>query len=201
MSTVDASGLTADTAERLTARTGASPPRPGDQAPGATTNAAVAVALPRERAWAVASAGQRLGLRIRSAGLAASMAIGSLGLWTVLPVTWLWMASNIMQSNLFSYMFALIGCPISMVVGARWLYGLQRRYDALRDASGRREHTGWLRSISDERRIFRRQLTLLDVMMCTSVLVAVAALALYYLVFSDPLVVTGPYAPGNEHGQ
>ncbi|HEX2015550.1 MAG TPA: hypothetical protein VGN69_02565 [Solirubrobacteraceae bacterium] len=132
--------------------------------------------------------------------LVSAMALGSLGLWTVLPIGWLWLASNLVRSNLFSYMFALIACPISMVQAARGLYHLQRRYQHLRQRAAPGPHpTGWLRSLSDERRSMKT-ITLLDWLMMLSVLVAIVTALIYYFLLSDPLVVTGPQAPGNEHG-
>jgi hypothetical protein len=126
------------------------------------------------------------------------MAAGSLSLWTVVPVGWLWLASNLVRSNLFSYLFALVACPVSMVQGAKGLYLLQERYDRVRAIERPATPTGWLRSLSAERRSLRG-LSALDWMMVLSVLAALVAWTLYYFVLSHPSVVTGPEAPGDEH--
>jgi len=137
--------------------------------------------------------------RVGAAGLVIVMALGSLSLWTVLPIAWLWLASNLVQSNLFSYMFALIACPVSMVQAARGLYAIQSVYSRLRHVGpGPAEHTGWLKSISGDRRSLRG-LTLLDWLMIASVVIALTTMIVYYFLLSHPLVVTGPEAPGNEH--
>ena len=132
--------------------------------------------------------------------LVAVMAAGSLAMWTLLPVAWLWLASRIMRSNLFSYLFALLACPASMVLFARQLGRVQDAYSRRSDLGGRsRRPSGWLRSASDERRALRG-LTLLDALLIASAVVALSTLLAYILFLSHPTVITGPTAPGNEHG-
>jgi hypothetical protein len=139
-------------------------------------------------------------LRIPVPVLVVVMAVGSLAMWTLVPVAWLWVASNIMRSNLFSYLFALVACPASMVLFAGQLGRVQDAYSRRSGLGGRsRRASGWLRSASDERRSLRG-LTLLDALLIASAMVALATLLAYIFFVSHPTVVTGPTAPGNEHG-
>jgi hypothetical protein len=126
-----------------------------------------------------------------AASLVVVMAVGSLSIWTVLPLTWLWLASNIIQTNMFSYLFALIACPVSMVQAARGLDALYFTYSRVRgQEAGPAAHTGWLKSISDERRSLR-SLNLLEWLTIGSVFAAFVGWVVYYFVLSHPAIGDG----------
>jgi hypothetical protein len=115
-------------------------------------------------------------LRVPVPVLVVVMAAGSLAIWTLVPVAWLWLASNVMRSNLFSYLLALVACPASMVLFAEQLGRVQDAYSRRSGLGGRsRRPSGWLRSASDERRA-PYGLTLLDALLIASAVVALATL-------------------------
>lgn len=144
---------------------------------------------------------RRPGSALAGAGLVLAMAVGSLALWTLLPLAWLWAASNVVESNLFVYLFALVACPVTIVLGASALYRVEAVY--LR-TTGRPAQTAaraaWLKSLRAERGR-RRGLGLLDVFMIASAVFAVVSFLLFVVLAGSGPETTGPLAPGDEHGR
>ena len=133
--------------------------------------------------------------------LVIAMAAGSLALWTLVPVAWLWLASNVVHSNLFSYLFALVACPASMVLLARQLGRVQDVYSRRAGPGGRPAGD---RAAGFDRRATRRRalrsFTLLDALLIASAVVAFATLLAYILFVSHPTIRHRADGPGNEHG-
>lgn len=130
--------------------------------------------------------------RIAAVGLIVLMAAGSLALWSAIPAGWLWLAGRLGDSNLFSYFVALVGCPITMVVGAEALYKLNELY---RRVTGRpptvAARAAWLTPISGEKKP-QRPRTILDVFMVVSALIAVIAFFVWQMFFAgSPLTGLG----------
>ncbi|MFL5820878.1 MAG: hypothetical protein ACJ76S_09400 [Solirubrobacteraceae bacterium] len=111
------------------------------------------------------------------------MAAGCVVLWLGIPLAWLRIASLLTDTGYVIYLVALFGCPLTM---ALWGWGLYRVNDVYLGLSGRqrpRAQQAWLES-ETQTSAARRELMLLDVMMVVSVLLALVALALWFLVFA-----------------
>ena len=58
-------------------------------------------------------------VRLAQVLLIALMVVGSLALWVVIPVFWIWLASRLQEGSsptLGPYLLVLFGIPISMVI-------------------------------------------------------------------------------------
>ena len=131
--------------------------------------------------------------------LVALMAVGSLALWTVLPLAWVWLAAAVGGTYFLSYLVALVGAPLTMIALAVGLYRVQNLYARLSGASkAMPQRPAWLKSVGGERT--RRPTTLLDVFLIASAVFAVIALIAWYFGLADAINPTGPLAPGDEHG-
>jgi hypothetical protein len=120
------------------------------------------------------------------------MAVGSLAVWTVIPAAWLWLSAQVGDSNQFSFLAALVACPITMALAVK---GLSRVHDAYLRISGRPgalvARSAWLRPISGERGD-RKPRTILDVFMIASGVLAVIALGAWLALFAgSPLTGLG----------
>jgi hypothetical protein len=107
----------------------------------------------------------------------ALMAVGSLGLWTAIPLAWMLIAAWLSSSGYVAYLIALVGCVVTMVV---WGWGLGRLngvYDRLRGRSPDEGPIRWSPGV-------RREATLLDVMIVVSAVLALAIFLVWYLGFA-----------------
>ena len=77
-----------------------------------------------------------VGLRIAAAVLLATMAVGSLGLWTVVPIGGLWFAAAVTTSRAGVYVAALFACPTAMLVWGAALSRMNQLYVRLLRRSG-----------------------------------------------------------------
>jgi len=115
------------------------------------------------------------------------MAIGSVIMWVVNPVFWLWLASHLehsSQPSLGPYVLVLAGIPLTMVVVGNALSRLNHAYGSVTGTSPRvRIRTPWLRSLRGERDSGRPR-SVLDVVMVCSVSVAVVALLIWFFGFA-----------------
>ena len=126
-------------------------------------------------------------LRLEKVALVAAMALASLNVWTGAPLFGVWVGSRATGGGQISMLAVLV---IVLAIGATayallWVLAhLGARYDNL---TGRtptvRKHTPWLRSMSGERPTNqgnRAQLTALEYILVTSVVLAVAAFEFWF---------------------
>jgi hypothetical protein len=122
--------------------------------------------------------------RIQPVTLIALMAVGSVTIWIGLPIAWLWIASQVQGSSTTpsfgAYTLVIFGLPLSVVVVAKGLASLDRAYDRVTGAEPEEhQQRAWLKSMRGERAVQRRY-RVLDVVMLSSVSVALAALAFWF---------------------
>ena len=127
------------------------------------------------------------GRRLASWVLVALMAAGSIAMWLVNPVAWVWLASRLQKSSqpsLGPYMLVLVGVIVTAVVLTKTLGALNRRHAALtgRDAS-RRAQLPWLKSMRGERDSGREG-GVLEVVMVISVGAAATVSAIWFFAFA-----------------
>lgn len=112
------------------------------------------------------------------------MAIGGFSLWTVIPLGWIWLGSQLsdtQQPRLSSYVLILAGIVASVLAVAKGLSALNRRFIAVTGTEqGTRVPLPWMQSMRDERRAVRA--TALDIVLVASAALAVVALAVWFFV-------------------
>jgi hypothetical protein len=138
------------------------------------------------------------------AGLIALMLIGSLALWVGDPVLWLWITSRLesTQPSMGPYALMLLGITLTAVALAKGLSRLNRLYAAVTGTTPTvRIVVPWRRSMRDARHggstdeDARVPVGLLEVVMVVAVLIALCALAVWFLV-----VHPAPPLPGGPGG-
>ena len=132
-------------------------------------------------------------MKLSAALLIGLMAIGSVVLWIAVPLGWIWLASNIVDSSepsMTPYVMVLVGIPLTMVVVGKGLAQLNRVYGEVTGTTPTvRVVLPWHRSMRDERDAGHPR-TVLDVVMVCSVTVALVLFALWFFLFAGSSIPT-----------
>jgi hypothetical protein len=122
--------------------------------------------------------------RIRQAGLVGAMVLGGLMLWFGNPVIWLWIGSQLSETQRASmgpYMVVAIGILASTVAVSWGLARVHRRYQ---EVSGHtptvRVRLPWMRSVRGEEDS-RPEVTVLDVVVVTTALLGLAVAVFWFV--------------------
>jgi hypothetical protein len=115
------------------------------------------------------------------------MAAGSILLWLAIPIGWVWIASQLVDSSqptLGPYLLILFAVPISMYLAGKLLFRLDGVYARLtgRDDEVRLQMP-WHKSMRGERETVRKP-TVLEAVMILSVSVALLGFAFWFFVFA-----------------
>jgi hypothetical protein len=122
------------------------------------------------------------------------MALGSLALWIALPAAWLWVTRDL-QSFATRFLVVIAGCVITMASAGALLYRLEALYARMAGkAAPVAEHPAYLRTVADERRPGRR-LTLLEIFLVVSGLIALVSLVVWWALLADSPNPSGPLQP------
>jgi hypothetical protein len=131
--------------------------------------------------------------RLLGTVLIALMAVGSVLLWIGIPVGWLYVASQLVDSpepRMGPYVLVLVGIPATMIAMGKLLAVLDRTYGRVtRTAPSVRTQLPWLRSLRGERRPDRPR-SVLEVVMVVSVALALACFAAWFLLFAGSSLPT-----------
>ncbi len=123
-----------------------------------------------------------------AAGLVAVMVLGSMVLWLVVPVAWLWLASQIdksIEASFRAYVVIAVGVPSTMLL----LFALLRRLDLVHQrVTGSAEHRrriapAWRRSLSEERNLLS-ETSALDIILVATAIAAFLALVVWFFFFA-----------------
>jgi hypothetical protein len=128
----------------------------------------------------------RIARPIASAALITLMVVGSLAVWTVIPIAGLWVASQLSDSSgqigTVPLLAAVGGIPTAMAFTVALLARVERLHMRLTGTAPQaRAVPAWQRSLSDSRSV---RLTVLDRIMVASVLVAGIAMAIWFFAFA-----------------
>ncbi|HKP91973.1 MAG TPA: hypothetical protein VJT75_18540 [Thermoleophilaceae bacterium] len=119
--------------------------------------------------------------------LIALMAVGSVALWLVIPVAWIYGVSSQVKSTqptLGPYLLILVGVPVSMFLFGKLLYRLNGAYERVTGQESEvRVQMPWHRSMRGERDVGRRT-TVLELVMMISVAIAVVAFGVWFFFFA-----------------
>lgn len=137
----------------------------------------------------LAQRGRGITHRIESALLVLLMLIGAFSLWTVIPLGWLWIGSQIVgtqEPRLWAYFVVLVGIVISVIVVAKLLALMNHRFIAIHggDSDYRTKiPLPWLESMRDERHAQRA--TVLDMVLVASAVMAGIALFVWFVILAE----------------
>jgi hypothetical protein len=122
------------------------------------------------------------------------MALGSIAMWLVVPIAWLWLGSqmtNSSQPSIGPYLLVLAGTIVSMIVIGKLLGTLNRMHmrvtGRLRD---KREQATWMKSMRGERRGTHQDRGVLDGVMMISVAIALALFGIWFFAFAGSSLPT-----------
>jgi len=121
------------------------------------------------------------------AGLGATMAVGSVALWTVVPAGVLWLASRLSAASghltLGICLAVAVAIPTAIALGGQALVGVERVYMRVTGTIATpRVVPGWRRSLSDSDAL--GPASVLEKLMVASVLLALVALATWFVAFA-----------------
>ena len=115
------------------------------------------------------------------------MAVGSVFLWIVVPVGWLWIASHSTKTSaptLGPYLLVIFAVPITMFIVGKLLFRTNSLYERV---TGRGSHVRvqlpWHKSLRDSA-ASGRPTTVLDIVMISSVGVALFLFAIWFFLFA-----------------
>jgi hypothetical protein len=115
------------------------------------------------------------------------MALGSVFLWIVVPVGWLFIASRTTETSaptLGPYLLVIFAIPVTMYVVGKLLFKTNRLYERVTGQDAEvRVHMPWNRSLRDSANSGRRT-TVLDVVMISSVGIALTAFGIWFFLFA-----------------
>jgi hypothetical protein len=115
------------------------------------------------------------------------MAVGSVCLWLVIPIAWIYVVSHMVKSTqptLGPYVLILFGVPTSMFIWGKLLYRLNGAYERVTGQPREvRVQLPWHRSMRGERDGGRRT-TVLEFVMMISVSVALLAFGIWFFFFA-----------------
>jgi hypothetical protein len=134
---------------------------------------------------------EAMGRRLSQAGLIGLMVLGGLMLWFGNPVLWLWIGSQMAESQSASmgpYAVVAFGIVASTILVSWLLMRVHRRYQ---DVSGYtptvRVRLPWMRSMRGEKDS-RPEVTVLDVVVVTTALLGLlAAMVWFFALAGSPL--------------
>lgn len=126
--------------------------------------------------------------RVQKAAIVAAMAVGSVIMWIVNPVAWIWGVSRLADSSqvtMGQIVLLMAGIPATMVLLGRGLGALNRLYGRVSGATPTIKVVApWHRSLRGERDAGPPR-TVLDVVMVCSVAAALGLMGIWFLFFAQ----------------
>ena len=112
------------------------------------------------------------------------MVLGSIALWIANPAFWLWVTSRLQgtQARMGPYVLMLTGVIATAILCAKGLGALDRRYQRIKGTNLIYLHLPWARGLGGEHEKHLRPVTVLDVVMVLSVVVALAAFSTWFVI-------------------
>ena len=127
--------------------------------------------------------------------LIAAIFAGSILLWLGIPAGGLWLVSKLSDDGLLVVFFVLgVVCPVAMIALGLVLGRLNGAYYRVVAVEQRRGAPAWRSSLSGDRPSARRPRNVLEVSLTLSVMLAVAALAVWFFFFAHSPMLGGPTA-------
>lgn len=131
--------------------------------------------------------------QLAGAFLVAVMAVGSVVMWLVSPVVWLWIASRMTDSSqpsLGPYLLVLVGMVLTAVALGKLLGMVNRTHMRVTGRlHDKREHSTWNRSMRGERRSTNDR-GVLEQVMAISVSCALVLFGIWFFAFAGSSLPT-----------
>ena len=138
----------------------------------------------------VADRGRSVTRRVESAILVSLMLFGAFSLWTLIPLGWLWIGSQIVGTQepvLWAYALVLAGIVISVIIVAKLLALMNGRFLAIQPSEDHEYQPKiplpWLESMRDQRHHTRT--SVLDLVLVASAVMAGVALFIWFVVLAE----------------
>jgi hypothetical protein len=123
--------------------------------------------------------------------LVVAMAVAAMTLWVGIPLGWLWIGSQLVDSSqpsLGPYMVVVVGIIASVIADALLISRLNRRYQSVTGGSGHvRVQLPWLKSMRGEREQPREMSVLDAILIGTVILAGLTAFLWFVLLAGSPL--------------
>lgn len=122
--------------------------------------------------------------RIRAVALVIGMVAGCLAIWTVSPLGWLWVASQVDAGGpptMQAIAVVVVGVVLTSLAIGKGMTVLHARYRRLRGQGTIIIRLPWGRTQGSERTGHQLELTVLDVILVSSVLIALALYNYWFL--------------------
>jgi hypothetical protein len=116
------------------------------------------------------------------------MALGSLGLWSIVPAAWLWLTRD--MSDGARFVLSLPGCAITMFAFGALLFRVEAVYARMTGRDREPAPSGWRRSAGEPQT--RRPMSLLETFLVVSAVVALLGLVAWWTFFADASDPSGP---------
>ena len=122
------------------------------------------------------------------------MVVGSVTLWFVNPFFWLWLTARLQttQPSMGPYVLMVLGILATAIGCAKFLAMLNRRYARVMGDNTVYLHLPWVRGLGGEHEKKLTKVTVLDVVMTLSVIVAAIALIVWFVVVKPTPPGVGP---------
>jgi multisubunit Na+/H+ antiporter MnhB subunit len=129
----------------------------------------------------------RLGSKALAAVIVVLMAVAAMLLWVGIPLGWLWIGSQLVDSSQPSmgpYMVVVAGIIASVVVDAVIISRLNRQYERVTGSTGHvRVQVPWMKSMRGEREK-PREISVLDAVMVGTVALAALTMGVWFFFFA-----------------
>jgi hypothetical protein len=123
--------------------------------------------------------------------LVVAMAVAAMTLWVGIPLGWLWIGSQLVDSSqpsLGPYMVVVLGIIASVIADALLISRLNRKYQSVTGGSGHvRVQLPWLKSMRGEREQPRDMSVLDAILIGTVILAGLTAFLWFVLLAGSPL--------------
>ena len=135
-----------------------------------------------------------LGTYAAAIAIVVGMVVGSVTLWILNPMFWLWVTARLQttQPSMGPYLLMLLGILATAIGSAKVLAMLNRRYAAVMGDNTVTIHLPWARGLGGEHEKKLTKVTVLDVVMTLSVIVAAIALLAWFVIVKPTPPGVGP---------
>jgi hypothetical protein len=118
------------------------------------------------------------------------MLFGAFSLWTLIPLGWLWIGSQIVGTQepvMWAYALVLAGIVISVIIVAKLLSIMNHRFLSIQPGEGEEYQAKiplpWLESMRDQQH--HQRATVLDLVLVASAVMAGIALFIWFVVLAE----------------
>lgn len=129
---------------------------------------------------------------LAAAGLVVVMVLGSVFVWVISPVAWLWIASQMTSStqpSLGPYVLVLVGMALTAVVVGKFLGAVNRKHMRITGRLDKRETRSWNKSMRGERAVTNDR-GVLERVMLISVSCALVLFGIWFFAFAGSSLPT-----------